>query len=119
MTKNELKQRTKKYALNIVKLVELLPNTMTGRLMGNQLIRCGTSVAANYRAVLRARSRAEFISKLGTVIEEADESAFWIEMVIESNLLKEKLVDLFLQETNELIAIFVSTKKSTALNHKS
>jgi four helix bundle protein len=76
MNKEDLQKRTKKYALRIIKLVEALPQTLTGRTIGNQLIRSGTSVGANYRAVCRARSTAEFSSKLGIVIEEADESAF-------------------------------------------
>ena len=80
MNKEILKKRLKNHALRIIKLVDLLPKTVVGRTVGNQLVRSGTSVAANYRAALRARSRAEFISKLGIVIEEADESAFWLEI---------------------------------------
>ena len=82
MNKEELKARTKKYALRIIKLVEALPKTTTGRTIGNQLIRSGTSIGANYRAALRARSKLEFIAKLGIVVEEADESAFWLEIII-------------------------------------
>ncbi|MBI4653350.1 four helix bundle protein [Candidatus Kuenenbacteria bacterium] len=92
-----------------------LPKTTIGRAIGNQLIRSGTSIGANYRAALRARSKIEFIAKLGIVIEEADESEFWLEIIIESNLLKKELVDPLLKETNELIAIFVSTRKSSKL----
>lgn len=88
----DLKKRTKEYALRIIKLVEALPKTTVGRTIGNQLIRCGTSVGANYRAVCRARSTSEFIAKLGIVIEEADESAFWLELIIEKNILKKELV---------------------------
>ena len=113
MNKDELKRRTKEYALRIIKLVEALPKTTTGRALGNQLIRSGTSVAANYRAALRARSKAEFIAKLGIIVEEADESEFWLELIIESKLLKKRLVEPLLKETNELIAIFVSTRKSS------
>lgn len=112
MTTEELKKRTKEYALRIIKLVESLPKTTTGRTIGNQLIRSGTSVGANYRAALRGRSRAEFISKLGIVIEEADESEFWLELLIESNLVEKELVEPLLRETNEIIAIMVSTSKS-------
>jgi four helix bundle protein len=112
MNKDELKGRTKKYALRIITLVESLPKTTTGRAIGNQLIRSGTSVGANYRAALRGRSRAEFISKLGIVIEEADESEFWLELLIESNLVEKKHIDPLLKETNEIIAIMVSTSKS-------
>jgi len=118
MNKEDLKKRTKEYALRIIKLVKTLPNTVEGRVIGNQLIRSGTSVGANYRAVCRARSRAEFISKLGIVIEEADESAFWLEIIIETNIIKERRIDLLLQETNEIVAIMVSSKNS-ALKNKS
>lgn len=122
MSPEELKDRTKKYALRIVKVVRALPNTTEGRAIGNQLIRSGTSVGANYRASLRARSRAEFVSKLGIVIEETDESEFWLEIIVESGLLKEVLIKPLLKETNELIAIFVATckssKKSMRPNHK-
>lgn len=80
MTKEELKDRTKKLGLRIIKLVDALPRTNSARVIGNQLIRSGTSVGANYRAACRARSKAKFISKLGTVVEEADESGFWLEL---------------------------------------
>jgi four helix bundle protein len=85
----QLKNRTKAFALRIMKLVRALPMSSEGKVVGLQLLRCGTGVAANYRAVCRARSRAEFLSKLGVVIEEADESAFWLEMICEAGLLPE------------------------------
>jgi len=116
MNKNILKERLKNYALRIIKLVEMLPKTTTGRAIGNQLIRSGTSVAANYRAALRGRSKAEFISKLGIVIEEGDESAFWLELIIESSLLNKELVDPILKETNEITAIMVATRKTAQTN---
>lgn len=97
MDKEDLKKRTKEYALRIIKLVKALPNTVDGHTIGNQLIRSGMSVGANYRAVLRARSTAEFIAKLGVVIEEADESAFWLEIIIESKLLKKNWSNFFWQ----------------------
>ena len=83
---SDLKQRTKKFALRVMKLVEALPKTASGRAIGNQLVRCGTGVGSNYRACCRARSRAEFIAKIGIVEEEADESAFWMELIIEGSL---------------------------------
>src|SRR3989344_5891036 len=104
MNSDDLKNRTKEYALKIIEIVGLLPHTVTGRAIGNQLIRSGTSVGANYRASLRSRSKAEFISKLGIVIEESDESLFWLEIIIESKLLNEEIVKPFLKETNELIS---------------
>src|SRR6266571_1871525 len=88
MTEDELKKRTKQFALRILKLISALPNTTAGRTIGNQLARSGTSVPANYRAACRGRSKAEFISKLGVVEEEADESAFWLELIIEGGLLR-------------------------------
>ncbi len=113
MNKDELKRRTKEYALRIIKLIDVLPRTTAGRAIGNQLVRSGTSIGANYRAALRARSRAEFVAKLGIVVEEADESEFWLELIIEAELLKKELIEPLLKETNELIAIFVSTRKSS------
>ena len=110
MTEKELLQRTKKFALRIIKLVNALPNNAVGRAIGGQLIRSGTSVASNYRASCRGRSKAEFIAKLGIVEEEADESAFWLELIIESNLMEEKLIIDLLREANELTAIFAQSR---------
>lgn len=90
MKADDLKKRTKQFALRILKLVAALPNTVQGRTVGGQLARAGTAVAANYRAACRSRSKAEFIAKLGTVEEEADESAFWLELTIEGEMLREK-----------------------------
>ncbi len=102
--------------MEIIRLVGLLPNTVVGRAVGNQLIRCGTSVGANYRAVCRARSTAEFIAKLGIVIEEIDECEFWLEIIIETKLLKEELVKQLLKETNEIISIMVSSSNTAKRN---
>lgn len=113
MDSEVLKKRTKEFALRIIKLIDALPNTTAGKTIGKQVIRSGTSVAANYRAVCRARSKADFISKLGVVIEEADETAFWLEIIIESKLLKKELVDALLQEANEIIAIMVSSRMTS------
>jgi four helix bundle protein len=98
MTERDLIDRTKKFALRIVKLVGPLPRTIEGRSIAGQLMRSGTSVAANYRAACRARSKAEFIAKLGTVEEEADESAFWLELIIDSVLINENKVRPLLNE---------------------
>src|SRR4030095_8279152 len=100
MDAEDLKKRTKRFALRILKLVSALPNNLQGRTVGGQLIRAGTSVGANYRAACRGRSRAEFIAKLGTVEEEADESAFWLELIIEGGILKQKVVEPLLTEAN-------------------
>jgi four helix bundle protein len=112
MTEKELLQRTKNFALRVIKLVNALPNTVTGRAIAGQLIRSGTSVAANYRAACRGRSKVEFIAKLGIVEEEADESALWMELIIESHLMEEKLVADLLKEARELTKVMAASKIS-------
>ena len=114
MTEEDLKKRTKEFALRVLKLVAALPNNVAGRTIGNQLARSATSVAANYRAACRARSKIEFISKLGIVEEEADESALWLELIIESNLMKRVVVEPLLKEANEIVAIITSSRKSAS-----
>lgn len=115
MNENELKQRTKRFALRVIKLVGALPKNVEGRAIGAQLVRSGTSVGANYRAACRGRSKAEFIAKLGTVEEEADESAYWLELIIDSGLLKEGRVKPLLQEANELTAIMAASRISASV----
>ena len=109
MTQDELKKRTKEFALRVVSLVESFPNTFLGRHVGGQLTRSSTSVAANYRAVCRARSNADFIAKMGIVEEEADESAFWVEFAVDAKLAKAERVEDLLDEANQLVAIFVAS----------
>jgi four helix bundle protein len=104
MTTDELKARTKRFALRVMTLIEALPNTVRGRVIANQIMRSATSVGANYRAACRARSRAEFISKIGVVEEEADETAFWLELIIESKIRRAKQIAPLLDEANELVA---------------
>lgn len=118
MQKGDLKQRTKQYVLRVIKLTQALPHTQTGWVIGKQLLRSGTSVGANYRAACRARSTAEFIAKLGIVIEEADESAFWLEIIIESGLYKKEAIEPLLQETNEIVAIMVSSSNTARKYNK-
>src|SRR5437667_12107164 len=105
MKEKDLKQRTKQFALHVVKFCESLPEDETSRMLGRQLLRSGTSVGANYRAVCRAKSKADFISKFGTVLEEADESAFWIELLLDAGKTNTEKADPLLREANELIAI--------------
>jgi four helix bundle protein len=112
MKPDDLKNRTKQFAL--LKLVAALPNNLNGKTIGGQLVRSGTSVGANYRAACRARSKAEFIAKIGIVEEEADESAFWMELIIESKLLGEPLVQSLLSEANEIAKIMASSRKSAS-----
>ena len=119
MTPEELKVRTKQFALRVLKLVAALPKTIEGRAIANQLVRCGTSVAANYRAACRARSRADFVAKMGVDLEEADETQLWLELINESKLLPLRRVEPLLSEASELVAIFVTSRKSAAANLKS
>jgi four helix bundle protein len=112
MTEKELLDRTKTFALRVIKLVNALPANTAGRTIGGQLLRSGTSVAANYRAACRGRSKAEFIAKLGIVEEEADESCLWLELIIESKLMEEKLALPLLKEAHELTAIMAASKMS-------
>lgn len=116
----ELKQRTKEFAHRCVKLAISLPRTKLGRHIEGQLIRCSTSVAANYRASCVAQSKAAFIAKISIVVEEADESAFWLDFIIEEELLKEKLVEPLQDEAKELTAIFIASRKTAQkrkINH--
>ena len=114
MNEDELKKRTKKFALRILKLIDALPNTTAGRTVAGQLARSGTSVAANYRAACRGKSKPDFISKLGIVEEEADESQFWLELIIENEMIKPTLVEPLKQEAGEIVAIMVASRKSAA-----
>jgi four helix bundle protein len=122
MDAEDLKARTKRFALRIIRVVDALPRTTSGRAIGNQLVRAGTAVGANYRAACRGRSRAEFIAKLGVVIEEADECGYWLELIMEADLLPRWRIEPLHQEANELAAIFVAsvqTSRSAISNHKS
>ena len=114
MNSEELKKRTKKFAHRCVKLAMALPETTLGNHLRGQVIRCSSSVAANYRATCLSQSKASFIAKLSIVLEEADESAFWLEFIIDENLLKENLVKPLLQEAEELTAIFASSRKTAS-----
>jgi four helix bundle protein len=114
---DELRARTKSFALRIVHLFRALPQSTDVQILGKQLLRCGTSVAANYRAVCRARSKAEFISRLGIVAEEADESVFWLELLSESGMMRRERLDPLLTEARALTAIF-SASQRTARSHR-
>ena len=108
----DLKKRTKAFALRILKLVDALPKTTAGRALASQIVRSGTSVAANYRAACRARSTADFIAKMGIVEEEADETLFWLELLEESELASAIKLAAIKQEANELIAITIASIKT-------
>jgi four helix bundle protein len=98
----EMQQRTFDFSVRVVRLVRALPKTVEGRAVGAQLVRAGTSVGANYRASCKARSKAEFVAKIGVVEEEVDESAYWMELIIATNMLKPALVEVLLNEAREL-----------------
>jgi four helix bundle protein len=108
----ELRDRTRNFAVRIVRLFRTLPQTPDAQVLGKQLLRCGTSVAANYRAACRARSKAEFIAKIGMVLEEADESVFWIELMSETGTLETARVEKLLNEARELTAIFTASQRT-------
>ena len=114
MDEKELKARTKRFSLQVIKLVEKLPTGVVAQIIGRQFVKAGTSVGANYRSACRGRSRAEFAAKLGIVEEEADESAFWMEVIIEAGLLQRTLVQPLLDEAEEIVAIMVSSRKSVS-----
>src|ERR1051326_7134186 len=106
VTREDLKRRTMNFAVRIIRLFRSLPRGKDAHVIGAQLLRCGTAVGANYHMACRARSRADFISKLGIVVEEADESVFWIQLLIEAEIVPEKKLKALRQEANELTAIF-------------
>ena len=106
----ELQARTKSFALRIIRMFRSLPKTEEARILGKQVLRSSTSVAANYRAVCRARSKAEFTAKLGVVVEEADETVFWLELLVESGIVPEEKIHSLINEANELVAIFAASR---------
>ena len=119
MTTDEFKKRTKAFGLRVIKLVGQLPRTTVASVIGRQLLRSGTSVGANYRAACRARSRADFISKLGIVEEECDESIYWMELLVESETVKPERLSLLLREANELLAMVVASITTARPGNKS
>lgn len=118
MNKADMKRKTMQFGLNIIKLIESLPKGRTADVIGKQLLRSGTSVGANYRAACRARSRADFISKMGIVEEEADESMYWMELLLESGIVGLKAVESLMNDGNEILAITVSSIKTARSNKK-
>lgn len=112
MTEDEMKGRTKAFAVRILSLIEALPNGRSARIIANQLGRAGTSVAANYHAVCRAKSSADMVAKISTVEEEADECALWLELVSDSGLMSAPKIGALLKEAGELTAIMVASRKT-------
>jgi four helix bundle protein len=112
MTREEMQERTKTYANRVVKLCSALPSNWIARTLGRQLLRSGTSVGANYRAVCRAKSTSDFINKLRIVEEECDESLFWMELLVDNNIIKPTRLAGLMKEANEILAIVVSSAKT-------
>jgi len=108
----ELRTNTKRFALRIIRLFQSLPRSPEAQIVGKQLLRSGTSVGANYRAAGRARSTAEFSAKIGVVVEEADETVFWLECLVESGIVRPELLDELIKEANELVAIFAASHRT-------
>ena len=119
MTREEMKARTKSFANRIVKLCEALPDKWIAKTLGRQLLRSGTSVGANYRAVCRAKSNADFINKLRVVEEECDESLFWMELLVENNLVKPARLGDLMKEANEILSIVVASAKTARTSRQS
>lgn len=116
MKHDNLKERTRQFALAMIRLVEELPRTRTAEVIGRQLLRCGTSVGANYRAACRARSRADFIAKMGIVEEEADESAYWLSLLVDAGILSHEQAEPLADEADQLVAIVVSSINTARRN---
>jgi len=110
MDQKALKARTRDFAIRIVRLFQALPKSTEAQIIGRQLLRSGTSVAANYRAACRARSKAEFISKIGVVVEEADECVFWIDLLGATDILSTQKLGVIAREADELLAIFAASQ---------
>ncbi len=114
--KEALKQRTKLFAHNCVKITQHFPNSYIGNHIKKQLIRCSTSVAANYRATCIAQSKPSFIAKISIVIEEVDESNFWLEFALNEHIINGSDIDFLLKESAELTAIFIASRKTASIN---
>ncbi|MFM2224469.1 MAG: hypothetical protein RJA07_671 [Bacteroidota bacterium] len=116
---NQLKKRSKDFALRVIKMIRTLPKDMDAQIIAKQLLRSATSVGANYRSACRAKSKKDFLYKINIVEEEADESLFWMELLVEAEILKPNKLELLMKECDELISIFTSIGKSTKQNLKS
>lgn len=116
--KKDLKDRTKNFALRIIRMYSSLPKSTEARILGKQVLRSGTSVGANYREASQGRSKAEFIAKMGDCLKELEETTYWFELLIDGNILPENKLSDLLQESKELTAIFVTIIKKTKTNVK-
>lgn len=112
MNEPQMKNRTKQFALRVLKMADALPTNRSGNVIANQIVRCSTSVAANYRALCRAKSRADFVNKTSLVEKEADETGFWLELVVDAGLLTAARVKPLLDEASEITAMLVASRKT-------
>ena len=112
MKSEEMKARTRAFGLRVIRLAESLPNTPTAKVIRNQMLRCGPSVGANYRAACRAKSRPDFVSKMGTVEEEADETIYWMELLIDAEIVKRARIADLLDEADQILSIVISSIKT-------
>jgi four helix bundle protein len=119
LSPDDLRARTKDFALRTIKLFRALPKTEEARVLGRQILRSGTSVAANYRSACRGRSRADFISRIGITLEEADETVFWLELLIDAGIVKKVRLEKLLGESNELVRIFQATRTTAKVRVQS
>jgi four helix bundle protein len=115
VTPEQLKARTKRFALEVIALAGTLPRTLVAEIIARQIVRSGTSTGANYRAACRARSRAEFIAKIGVAEEEADETLYWLELLLETHLAESKAVERLITEAGELVAILSAGRKTARI----
>jgi len=115
MNRDDFKKRTKEYSLRVIRLVESLPEDRVSRILGDQLLRAGTSVGANYRSSIRAKSRADFISKMNIVEEECDESLYWMEILVDVGKVRADRLAALMKEGNEIVAIVVASIKTARL----
>lgn len=118
MTPQDLQKRTKRFALEVMKVCAILEKQPLAKLVGRQMFRSTTSTAANYRAACRSKSAKDFVAKLGIVIEEVDETCFWLELLLESNMYNDKIVETLLKEARELTAIMVASRNSAIRNQR-
>jgi four helix bundle protein len=116
MDEEELKQRTKKFGLRVIKVVEALPRNKTSNVIGNQVLRSATSIGANYRAACRGKSKADFAAKISIALEEADETLYWLEMIVEAGLISKNLLESLMIEANELVSILAASNKTARQN---
>ena len=118
MNPDDLKARTRQFALRVFRLAECLPDTPTARVIRNQMIRCGSSVGANYRAACRAKSRPDFVSKMGTVEEEADETIYWMELLVDTGIVKPKRIADLMSEADQILSIVVASIRTAKRQQK-